>query len=175
MLPGALRYLVGGGDMAWLVLAAATTALLTVLVGVARRREPAADPAVSDGSAPMQAPVGRPRLVISDVVGVDRRLIGRAYALGETSVIGSESDCDVCIDVLGVSRRHAGIRRYAGAWEIADFGSSGGLYVNGSRVNRERLADGDVLRIGPVSLRVESVAGKADQGSCADIDRVAGR
>jgi len=39
--------------------------------------------------------------------------------------------------------------------EIADFGRSGGLYVNGFRVNRGPLVEGDVIRIGPATQRVE--------------------
>lgn len=48
----------------------------------------------------------------------------------------------------GVSRKHAGIRRDEGAYELADFGSTNGVYVNGQRVPKKALAAGDVVRVG---------------------------
>ena len=38
----------------------------------------------------------------------------------------------------GVSRKHVGIRRVDGGFELADLGSTNGVYVNGEKVARRR-------------------------------------
>jgi pSer/pThr/pTyr-binding forkhead associated (FHA) protein len=52
-----------------------------------------------------------------------------------------------------VSRRHAQLRRTGGGWEILDLGSLNGTWVNGWRVDRATLHDGDVVQLG--DLRVD--------------------
>ena len=47
-----------------------------------------------------------------------------------------------------VSRKHAGIRRTDGQYELADFGSTNGVYVNGHKMPKKTLTSGDILRIG---------------------------
>jgi hypothetical protein len=61
-----------------------------------------------------------------------------------------------------VSRHHVLIRRIGYGVEITDLGSVNGTYVNGTRVRAPtRLQDGDVLRIGRISLKL---AAPGDQG-----------
>lgn len=52
-----------------------------------------------------------------------------------------------------VSRHHARLRSSADGFEVEDLDSKNGTFVNGVRVTgRERLADGDELRLGRVSF-----------------------
>jgi pSer/pThr/pTyr-binding forkhead associated (FHA) protein len=71
---------------------------------------------------------------------------------GEVTTIGSAPGVSVTLADQGVSRKHAGIRRVAEpsgmAFEVADLGSKNGVYVNGEKVARRKLALGDVIRIG---------------------------
>jgi len=55
------------------------------------------------------------------------------------------------------SSRHARIEpRRDGVW-VEDIGSTNGTYVNGTRLDRpQRLAPGDVVRIGETDLRYET-------------------
>lgn len=66
-----------------------------------------------------------------------------------TTRIGREQDNDI---VIGsdekVSRHHAEIRREPDGHVVYDLNSRNGTFVNGRRVNRQRLASGDVIRIG---------------------------
>jgi transcriptional regulator of acetoin/glycerol metabolism len=50
------------------------------------------------------------------------------------------------------SQRHAQLTREASGWVVEDASSKNGTWVNGSRVGRARLADGDVLEIGGTFL-----------------------
>ncbi len=66
----------------------------------------------------------------------------------DVTTLGSVDGNTVVLLDPGVSRRHAGIRRDEHGYEVADLGSTNGIYVNGQRVPKQRLAPGDVVRIG---------------------------
>jgi DNA-binding winged helix-turn-helix (wHTH) protein len=78
-----------------------------------------------------------------------------ALAEGDTT-IGRDPRCEVWLDHGGVSRRHARIRIGAGAERptVTDLGSTNGTFVRGVRVEAATpLADGDVIKIGSISVR----------------------
>jgi hypothetical protein len=71
----------------------------------------------------------------------------------EGSVLGRGGTCDVVIDQMEVSRRHARASCDAwGRWVFEDLGSSNGLFLNGLRVEACTVRPGDVVRIGSVFL-----------------------
>jgi pSer/pThr/pTyr-binding forkhead associated (FHA) protein len=59
----------------------------------------------------------------------------------------SRSQADLVLDDPNVSRQHAAIERVGDTWVLADLGSTNGCYVEGQRVSRRQLADGDVIEI----------------------------
>ena len=66
----------------------------------------------------------------------------------EVTTIGSVAGNTVVLADPAVSRKHAGIRKVDGAYELADLGSSNGVYVNGQRVPKKTLEPGDIIRVG---------------------------
>ena len=75
----------------------------------------------------------------------------------ERSVIGRLADCTVVIADGNTSRHHADIRRVGNAFMVNDLGSTNGTFVNGERVTAERrLADGDAITVGAVTVRFEA-------------------
>jgi DNA-binding winged helix-turn-helix (wHTH) protein len=69
------------------------------------------------------------------------------------NVIGREPDATIQIDARGVSRHHARILVSNGHATLEDLGSKNGTHVNGRRMTTSaRLADGDEIRLGGVSL-----------------------
>jgi DNA-binding winged helix-turn-helix (wHTH) protein len=84
----------------------------------------------------------------------------RSIAIGRTeSVLGRSLDADIRFDVPGVSRRHARIIVDGEDVTLEDLGSQNGTYVRGERITgRARLADGDEVRLGPVSIIFRQVA-----------------
>jgi hypothetical protein len=64
------------------------------------------------------------------------------------AVLGRSRECDVRISDLNVSRRHAELRREDATYWIVDLGSMNGTAVNGRRVEREQLSDGDRITLG---------------------------
>jgi pSer/pThr/pTyr-binding forkhead associated (FHA) protein len=47
-----------------------------------------------------------------------------------------------------VSRNHAVLERRGSAIELSDLNSENGTFVNGDRITRRRLAQGDRIRLG---------------------------
>ena len=81
----------------------------------------------------------------------------QTFALGDgDSIIGRDPRSQVWIEHDGVSRRHAQIHIGGDADRptLTDLGSTNGTSVNGTRVDGPTpLADGDVIRIGSVSVK----------------------
>lgn len=64
--------------------------------------------------------------------------------------IGRAPESDVCIRDQSVSQRHARVvSTPAGAVFVEDLGSTNGTYVNGEKIVRHALCDGDKVHIGP--------------------------
>ncbi len=63
-------------------------------------------------------------------------------------VIGRSSDLDMVLVEDMVSRRHARITSFSGDLSIEDFGSTNGTFVNGERITKARLKEGDRILVG---------------------------
>jgi len=66
----------------------------------------------------------------------------------EVTTIGSVAGNTVVLADPAVSRKHAGIRKVDGNYELADLGSTNGIYVNGHKVPKKTLEVGDIIRVG---------------------------
>jgi FHA domain-containing protein len=82
--------------------------------------------------------------------------------------IGRTPDNSIAIDNLAVSNRHARIEVQQGRMILDDQGSLNGTFVNGQRVKRAALKDGDVISLGKHSIYVDE-AGRTElpQGAVA--------
>lgn len=68
--------------------------------------------------------------------------------------IGRSRDNELVLDDNSISRRHAEIQRGAdGTFVLLDKDSLNGVFVNGEKVGRRELKEGDILEIGDVFLR----------------------
>ncbi|MFA5624290.1 MAG: FHA domain-containing protein [Bradymonadales bacterium] len=69
----------------------------------------------------------------------------------EITTIGSYPENNVYLNDKAVSRKHAAIKADEGKrYEIRDFGSANGTYVNDERIERKFLRNGDIIRFGSV-------------------------
>ena len=66
----------------------------------------------------------------------------------EVTTIGSVAGATVVLADPAVSRKHAAIRKVDGNYELADLGSTNGVYVNGHKVPKKTLEIGDIIRVG---------------------------
>ena len=79
--------------------------------------------------------------------------VGESFPVaGERMSIGRRPDSEVFLDDVTVSRDHALLIRRADQWYLDDCGSLHGTYVNRSRIESQRLDEGDELQIGKYKL-----------------------
>jgi hypothetical protein len=64
------------------------------------------------------------------------------------NVIGRGTEADIRLPDTGVSRKHVDVVLDGGTATAEDLGSTNGTLVNGRRITRQPLSDGDVIRIG---------------------------
>ena len=77
----------------------------------------------------------------------------RSYEVLSEMTIGRSRECDSFLEDLAVSRLHATIHQLPdGGYEIEDHRSASGTFVNGLRITRYRLLEGDVVQIGSSRL-----------------------
>lgn len=66
----------------------------------------------------------------------------------QVTTIGSVAGNTVVLADPAVSRKHAGIHKVDAKYELADLGSTNGIYVNGHKVPKKTLEPGDIIRVG---------------------------
>ena len=71
---------------------------------------------------------------------------------GERTTIGRSPDCDVFLDDVTVSRKHAVLVRKEDAFFIEDQGSLNGTFLTRRRIESGKLENGDELQIGKYKL-----------------------
>jgi pSer/pThr/pTyr-binding forkhead associated (FHA) protein len=77
-------------------------------------------------------------------------------AAGAIKTVGRARRADFIVDAALVSRLHCRITATADKLEVVDLKSTNGTFVNGKRINKAQVADGDTLRVGRVELTVRS-------------------
>ena len=69
-------------------------------------------------------------------------------------VVGRDPACDVVVDDLRVSRRHAELRHGADGWRLVDLGNPLGTFVNGVRTREATVGPRDVIGVGRQRLQL---------------------
>ncbi len=91
-------------------------------------------------------------------------------------IVGRSSDLDMVLVEDMVSRKHARITMQTDQIWIEDLGSTNGTFVNGEKIKRARLKEGDRVLIGTSILKViAGEGGRADSTDAAkrDLENVA--
>ena len=141
----------------WLYLGGLLLFVIVVVLGWSlMRKKPTIDP-MPESVQPIAAPQQESGLPAHFTVlrGPEP---GRVYKLrlGAKAVIGKDSGCEVVL--LGdkeISGRHCELTRNGTRIEVADLGSMNGTLLNGAQVvARQRVEDGDLIRVGRTEFRV---------------------
>jgi hypothetical protein len=76
-------------------------------------------------------------------------------------IVGRSSDLDMVLVEDMVSRKHAKISTAGGQIVIQDLGSTNGTFVNGEKIKKVRLKEGDRILIGTSILKLVTINGRA--------------
>lgn len=89
------------------------------------------------------------RVVLFSEARDQSRQIFKKYLIEDALVlnIGRSSNQDLCYENKFVSGAHASLSYDGECWKIMDMGSTNGTYVNGYRINEEKLFPGDLVYI----------------------------
>jgi ABC-type multidrug transport system ATPase subunit/pSer/pThr/pTyr-binding forkhead associated (FHA) protein len=82
--------------------------------------------------------------------------IERTFGTSQRLVVGRGEECDIRLDGLLISNRHAAISLSPSGVTVEDLNSTNGTYVNGHRITgRKLIQPQDVIQIGAFVLRSE--------------------
>lgn len=70
-------------------------------------------------------------------------LANKSFALSGSQSIGRSKECDICLNVVHLSRRHAQITVKENYLQVDDLNSSNGTYLNGRKVDSAHARAGD--------------------------------
>jgi hypothetical protein len=119
--------------------------------------QPAEEP--EPGATMIYKPKAAPTEAVSpEELGMERELVSltvngtRHEVKQRRLVIGRSRDCDIQLSDANVSRRHAELRQEGASYWIVDLASTNGIEVNGKRVKRAKLHDGDKVTLGSTDV-----------------------
>jgi diguanylate cyclase (GGDEF)-like protein len=119
------------------------------------------------------------------LIVINGRSVGKMFKLSsETVVIGRAPTNEILIDDEGVSRKHAYVERAAAGLVIVDGEmqpggqikpSTNGVFVNGNRVQRHLLTDGDKVQLGSSTILKFSFQDEVEERASKQIYEMATR
>lgn len=114
--------------------------------------EPASDTRASGDTVIMNDEETRfysPAPKIAHIVELGSHAPAQQFTLEkEQHQIGRSEACEFVLEDKSVSKQHAQFTFIEGNWNLEDLGSSNGVLVNGSRIDKVVLANGDKLKLG---------------------------
>jgi chromosome segregation ATPase len=106
------------------------------------------------GSAPsMPSSTGLPMECMAEIVRIDGDNRS-THTLGRRTRVGRAPGCEIQVDSSSVSRHHALILVGMREVIVEDLNSTNGVLVNGRKVARQLLSDGDQLTIGEAQFKL---------------------
>lgn len=108
----------------------------------------------------MSSTIVRPTLPRHALRGMSGAVLGRAYPVVGSTLVGRGQDCQLSFNVAGLSRQHARLTPMdKGIW-VEDLGSSNGSFINGRKVRGALATPGSEIAFD--DLRFQVVAPGSD-------------
>jgi Protein of unknown function (DUF3662)/FHA domain len=118
-------------------------------------------PDASPGATMVYRPKPTTEETPPEEAGVERELVslridGEPHELDKRRVLlGRSRECDIQLADRNVSRRHAEVRQEGTTYWVVDLDSTNGTEVNGRRLQRAKLRDGDRITLGSTEIVFE--------------------
>jgi predicted component of type VI protein secretion system len=111
--------------------------------------------------------------MLTKLVVVSGKSAGRAITVKRSRLlIGRAEDCDIRPLSEDVSRRHCAVIVGPAAVWVEDLGSRNGTFVDGARITgKVQVADGALIRVGSLELKVSCSDPAAKGGTEEDVSR----
>jgi two-component system, cell cycle response regulator len=74
--------------------------------------------------------------------------VGEMFSLSGVQILGRGTNAELRIRGQGISRQHCRLTTTKESVVLEDLGSTNGTYVNGTRITRQVLRDGDKIQVG---------------------------
>ena len=113
--------------------------------------------------------------MVAKLIVASGKSAGRSITLKHGKLlIGRAEECGIRPLGEEVSRRHCAVVEDAGSVTVEDLKSRNGTYVNGVKISAKvTVADGDIVRVGPLELKVSCAApAAAAPAAAAPMDEV---
>lgn len=95
------------------------------------------------------------------LVVIGGKLRGQEFQLSEgENILGKDSECDIHIDIDGVSKKHVSFNVNAETVYVKDLGSSNGTFINGKNITEATLKAGDKVIIPDLILSLVEIREK---------------
>ena len=91
------------------------------------------------------------------VVILNGAMVGNHFIDKGRITIGRRSGSGICLDDPGVSKEHAVIQTVGNDHIFEDLGSTNGSTINGSRIAKHILQNGDVIELGAYQLKYANI------------------
>ena len=111
--------------------------------------------------------------MITKLIVASGKSAGRVITVKRNRLlIGRAEECDIRPLSEDVSRKHCAVIVGPAAVWVEDLGSRNGTYVDGTRITaKTQVADGAIIRVGSLELKVSCVDAAAKAGSDDDVSR----
>ncbi|MBN2714061.1 MAG: FHA domain-containing protein [Planctomycetes bacterium] len=102
----------------------------------------------------------------AELTVIEGRLKGQRFLVDESATItlGRSLKSNIQLPDQGISRVHCQIENDGAALKLSDLGSSNGTLVNGEKVDKCELRNGNVIAIGSSALLVKIIAPQSVEG-----------
>lgn len=81
---------------------------------------------------------------------------GRKYEIDNGRfVIGRGDECDIRVNQGSISRQHAALDFYDGAWHLEDLGSQNGVFIGDERITERVLAEKTAVQLGSIMAQFD--------------------
>jgi predicted component of type VI protein secretion system len=91
------------------------------------------------------------------------------------TTVGRQDGCELMVRSSQVSRKHCQLFEKKGLLLVKDLGSANGTFVNGTRIEEQRVLEpGDELTVGPIKFRIEKAAATAGATPAPDAGLASG-